>query len=319
VTPDPLDPDLAALRAAAVQRGLTPLSEIALSEARERVREGNRLCAAGPKLYEVRDVTIPSDSGEIDARVYRATAQPPGRTLVYFHGGGWVTGDLDYSDEVCRFLARDADCTVVSVGYRLAPEHSFPVPLEDAYAGLLWASKHVASPGLLAVGGDSAGGNLAASCAIRARDTSGPSLAAQLLVYPVLDHDVTRGSYITAAEAFPVGLDSMMWFWDAYAPDVADRNDPALSPLRIRDVSGLPPGHIVVAGHDPLHDEGVAYADRMYRCGIQVTLRDYPSLCHGFFRYTAFVQAARSALGELARALRTHLDRAGAADAGFAS
>jgi acetyl esterase len=305
-----MDPAVAALAEAVAARNVAPLHEITPAAARERVRAGDQLCANGPALPLVEDVTIPADDAGagIRARVYRRQLGADRRTLVYLHGGGWVTGDLEYADELCRFLAYDADCTVISVAYRLAPEHPYPQALNDARAALSWAAEGIASDGVLAVGGDSAGGNLAAACAIHARDNGGPSLAFQLLIYPVLDHDFTRPSYARNAAGFPFGADGMRWFWDHYAPDVSLRDHPSLSPLRAADLSGLPPAHIVVAGHDPLKDEGVAYAGRLREAGVAVSLREHPSLVHGFFRFTGAVAAAKTAVGDLTEAVTSHFD-----------
>ena len=280
-----LDPAIAAMAPAAA---VTPLHLISPAEARQRVVAGNTLCAGGPSVA-VEDVSL----GDVDARVYRGGT---GRTLVWFHGGGWVTGDLDYSDELCRFLARDAGCTVVSVDYRLAPEHPYPAAFDDARVALARVAGKSGGP--LAVGGDSAGGNLAAACALHARDNGGPPLAFQVLVYPVLDHDFTRPSYVRA-EGFPMGAPAMRWFWNHYLPDEARRDRPDVSPLRAKDLSGLPPTYLVVAGHDPLHDEGIEYANSLRVAGVEVTVADYRSLVHGFFRLTGAVPAASAAIPEL--------------------
>lgn len=260
-----------------------------LAEIRHRVAEGNTVCAAGPDL-ETEDLWL----GGVRTRVYHGA---PGRTLVWCHGGGWVTGDLDYSDELCRFLAHDAKCTVVSVDYRLAPEHPYPAALDDTRAAL------TALDGLLAVGGDSAGANLAAVCAREHRSR----LAFQVLVYPVTDHDFTRPSYLRAD--LPMGAEVTRWFWDNYVPDVSLRDRPDVSPLRA-DLAGLPPAHIVVAGNDPLHDEGIAYADSLRVAGVRVTVTDYPSQVHGFFRLTGADPAARAAVPSLTDAVRTLFDHA---------
>lgn len=295
----PMDPAIVALAEIAAAKNEPPLHEITPEAARERVRAGNRLCAGGPALHAVEDVLVPIGDGSIRARIYRPRAESTGRMLVYFHGGGWVTGDLDYADELCRYLARDSDCMVVSVDYRLAPEHPHPHPFTDAYTALCWAAETVDTNGILAVGGDSSGGNLAAACALHSRDNHGPAIAFQLLIYPVADNDFQRSSYIDQAEGFPIGAAAMRWFFDHYIPDVGMRAHPAVAPLRAADLSGLPPAHVVVAGHDPLHDEGVAYADRLRAAGVRVSLRDYPTMVHGFFRLTGAVPAARTALREL--------------------
>jgi acetyl esterase len=289
-----LDPAIAAMAPAAA--AVPPLHLISPAEARQRVAAGYALCAAGPSLAAVEDVSLAG----VGARIYRPW-RDLGRTLVWFHGGGWVTGDLDYSDELCRFLARDADCTVVSVDYRLAPEHPFPAALDDARAALTRVAEKAGGP--MAVGGDSAGGNLAAACTLHARDTGGPPLAFQILVYPALDHEFTRPSYLRMANGFPMGAAAMQWFWDHYVPDETHRGRPDVSPLRAADLSGLPPAHLVVAGHDPLHDEGIAYAESLRAAGVPVTVADYPSLVHGFFRLTGAVPAARAALSDLTGAV----------------
>ena len=300
--PAPVDPAIATLAAAAAAVAAPPLHTLTPAEARARVAAGHGSCADGPELRSVDDIRIPVADGTIGARVY-SPHRAPQATLVYLHGGGWVTGDLDYCDELCRFIADRLDWTVVSVDYRLAPEHPFPTPLDDAYAALRHVAAEIAGNGPLGVGGDSAGGNLAAACTLRARDEHGPRLDFQLLVYPVTDHDFTRGSYRTHAAAFPIGAAAMRWFWDHYLPDVARRDLPTASPLRA-DLAGLPPAHVVVAGHDPLRDEGVAYAERLRAAGVDATLAEYPSLVHGFFRFTRAVPAARAAVDDLVAALR---------------
>ncbi|MEY9212419.1 alpha/beta hydrolase [Thermobifida halotolerans] len=305
----PMDPAIAALAATAAAAAAPPLHTISPAEARARVVAGHGACSGGPALHSVTDIRVPVADAEIGARVYSPAAGPTRATLVYLHGGGWVTGDLDYCDELCRFVADRLDWTVVSVDYRLAPEHPFPTPLDDAYAVLGHVADTIAGDGPLGVGGDSAGGNLAAACALRARDEHGPALDFQVLVYPVTDHDLTRDSYRTHADAFPIGAESMRWFWDHYLPDAARRDLPAASPLRAVDVGGLPPAHVVVAGHDPLHDEGVAYAERLREAGVRVSLAEYPSLTHGFFRLTGAVPAARAAVDDLVAALRDLLAR----------
>lgn len=304
-----MDVELVRLAAAGRARGLAPLPAISPSEARERIVAGNRLCAGGPELNRVEDVEIPVRDGTITVRVY-SDASAPGATLVYLHGGGWITGDLGYSDELLRFLVKDgAGLTVVSVDYRLAPEYPFPTPLDDAYTALVWASEHVAGTGLLAVGGDSAGGNLAAACAVRARDEDGPRLALQVLVYPVLDHDFGTPSYNACASSFPLGRADLEYCFDQYVPEVDRRNSPEVSPGRLPDLRGLPEAVAVVAGHDPLHDEGVEYAARLMAAGAPVALLDYPELCHGFLRFTGAAEACVVARDELTAAVADALRR----------
>ena len=280
-----LDPELDQLRQASAAAGLPPMTTLTPAEARARVAGGHRLCAAGPDV-PVRDEVV---AGSVPVRIY--SGRSPRAVLVYAHGGGWVTGDLDYSDELCRFVADEAGCVVVSVDYRLAPEHPFPAALDDVAAAVSWARS--AFPGLpVGIGGDSAGGNLAAVVSQDLRDR----LAFCVLVYPVVDHDLTTHSY--RSNTFPIGRAEMEWFFDHYVPPDR-RSDPRVSPLRAADLSGLPPTLVVLAGHDPLHDEGAAYATALAQTGVPVTVTDHPRLCHGFLRFTGASAAARDARDHL--------------------
>jgi acetyl esterase len=297
-----MDPELVALSEAARSRGLAPLWAISPEEARDRIVAGNQACAGGPELDEVGDVQIPVSGGGISLRIYRSGASS-NRTLLYLHGGGWITGELGYADEICRFLARDTGTNVVSADYRLAPEHRFPVALEDAYAALLWTADNVSGDGVLGIAGDSAGGNLAAACAAQARGEGGPRLALQVLIYPVVDHDFARPSYRACANAFPLGRADLEYCFDQYVPDRWLRDDQRVSPIRLATHAGLPPAIVVVAGHDPLHDEGVDHAARLVDGGVPVTLLDFPSLSHGFLRFTGAVSAAAAAREQITSAL----------------
>ena len=296
-----LDPELAELAAAVAASRQPPITALTPAQARARVLAGNALCSGGPNVA-VRDLEVPADGGPVVVREYLPRNTRDERVLVYLHGGGWVTGDLDYSDQACRHLAAACYATVVSVDYRLAPEHHFPAAVEDAWAVLRWAARSYPSAGGLVVAGDSAGGSLAAACAVRSRDAGAPSLHGQLLVYPVLDHDLSRASYDENRDGFPMGSAAMRWFWDHYVPDESLRADPLASPLRVTSVERLPPAVIVVAGHDPLRDEAEAYAGRLVEAGVPVTVLRHPSLGHGFLRLTGRCAAARDALAEIVRA-----------------
>lgn len=287
-----LDPELAALRDAAAAAGRAAMVDLSPTEARERVVAGNRLCAAGP---DVSVTDLDADGGRPAVRVYvDESAGEPSATLVYAHGGGWVTGDLDYADELCRFLAHDAGLRVVSVDYRLAPEHPFPAPVDDLAAAWAWA--HATYDGPLALGGDSAGGNLAAAVALRGVHPA----AFLLLLYPVLGLPDGTPSYRSRATAFPMGAADMRWFLDHYAPG---RDSPGtasgtdLVPLHASAaaLAGLPATHLVLAGHDPLHDEGADFAAALAAAGGTVTVSSHPTLGHGFLRFTAVSAAAREA------------------------
>jgi acetyl esterase len=283
-------------------------------QGRARIRAG-AAAVAGPKHSEPTafDMAIPGSEGMIPARFYEpheiGLENRP--LIVYFHGGGWTIGDLDTCDSVCRFLALNTPATVLSVGYRLAPEHPFPAAVEDAWAAYRWAALDNArlgvDPARIAVAGDSAGGNLAAAVSLRARDEEGPSPAMQALIYPVTDVVGGQLSRDTFAKGFLLARADMDWFERHYLPPDVDRADSRVSVLRATDLSGLPPAYVATAGFDPLRDEGEAYAARMQEAAVEVTLRRHPGLVHGFANMTAISRTAREAMLELAGALRTGL------------
>jgi len=283
-------------------------------QARARIRASSA-AAAGPKrsLPTVGDLAIPGAAGTIPARFY----EPPGMgiegrpLIVYFHGGGWTIGDLDTCDSVCRFLAISTPAAVLSVGYRLAPEHPFPAAIEDALAAYRWAaannSRLGVDPNRIAVAGDSAGGNLAAAVSLLARDAEGQSPAMQALIYPVTDTVGGQPSRDVFAKGFLLTQADMDWFEDHYLPPGVDHSDPRVSVLRAPDLSGLPPAYVATAGFDPLRDEGEAYAKRMQEAGVTVALRRHPGLIHGFANMTAVSNTAHAAMTELAGAVHAGL------------
>lgn len=305
-----LDVELAALARAAAQSGQPPLTSLSVAEARARVVAGDALCADGPAVA-TRDYEIDGPGGRIRLREYSPRGPGRQRVVLYLHGGGWVTGDLGYSDELCRYLTVGCEATVVSVDYRLAPEHPFPAAPQDAWAALTWVAATYPDDGRLLVAGDSAGGALAAGLAARARDEDGPRVDGQLLVYPVLDSDLSRPSYVECANAFPLTAAAMSWFWDHYASDPADRVEPSAAPLRASTLAGLPPTVVVQAGHDPLGDEADAYADRLVADGSSVRVLRYASLGHGFLRMTGVCAAARDARTEIVGATDVLFETAG--------
>jgi acetyl esterase len=263
-------------------------------------------------LERVEDRTLPGPGGEIPVRVYQRDAVSGRPGLVYFHGGGWVIGSLETHDATCRELADRTGCVVVSVDYRLAPEHPYPAAAEDCYAATAWVASNAASLGIdpsrLAVGGDSAGGNLAAVVSLMARDRNGPALRFQLLVYPIADCNFETSSYADNAEGYLLERDAMRWFWDNYVPDPKQRLEPYAAPLRADDLSGLPDALVITAEFDPLRDEGEAYAERLARAGIGATQSRYEGMIHGFFAFGAIVERANEAMAEAAGALRAHLE-----------
>jgi len=313
-TLDPdLDPELAALLGFLAEAGHPPMSEQTPAEA----RAGFRALAVDlrdpsllPALESVQDVTVPGGDGDRPARVYRPrTGDLP--TIVFFHGGGWVIGDLDTHDLTCRTLARDADAVVVSVDYRLAPEHPFPAAVDDAEAAARWVAEHAADPasGLggtaaVAVAGDSAGGNLAAIVAQTFRDEGRP-LAAQLLLYPATDLVTEHGSLVENAEGYFLDAPTIAWFFEQYV-GAADPSDPRLSPA-LGDLTGLAPAVVAVAQFDPLRDAGTAYAQDLEAAGVRVDLHSFPGLIHGFVDMGRFSRAAQAAVERTFAALRTLL------------
>lgn len=232
---------------------------------------------------ETMDLSI-GDEG-IPIRVYVPEGDGPYPTLLYLHGGGWVVGDIDLYDATCRAITNEADCMVVSVGYRLAPEHKFPTPLEDCYTAAEWvfdvAETMQIDTDRVAIGGDSAGGNLAAGVTLLARERDGPSFDHQVLIYPVTDRELDTTSYEENAEGYLLTRDDMEWFWDHYLRDDIDAMSPYASPLKARNVHGLPSATVVTCGFDPLCDEGAAYAARLENAGVDVTHHHYDDAIHG--------------------------------------
>jgi acetyl esterase len=258
-----------------------------------------------PAVETVEDVELAGPGGPLRIRVYRPEGGPH-PAIVWLHGGGWVVGSLASHDPVLRALAARTPCCVVAVDYRLAPEAPFPAALDDAWAALAWTAARAAElgtdPARLAVGGDSAGGNLAAVLARHARDR-GVRLALQALVYPVTDHDFESPSYRRHAEGLNLTRAKMQWYWDSYLAG-HDPHDPDASPLRAADLAGVAPAVVQVAEHDPLLSEGEAYARRLADAGVAVTLTRYDGVIHGFNRMAALTPQAVEALDEVASAIR---------------
>jgi acetyl esterase len=290
--------------------GQPRLYELSAVEARLAVGPIAELIGDGPAVEDVRDISIAVRDAQIAARRY----EPAGAhgTIVWLHGGGWVLDGIDASDAMCRILANSARARVISVDYRVAPEHPFPVPLDDCFDALSWVAAHEVSEPLV-VGGDSAGGNMAAVCALRARERGGPALAAQVLVYPVTDHDMGTPSYLEhgSNDLLMLGTKEMVWFFDQYVPNAADRDNPEISPLRAADLSGLPPAIVLVAEYDPLRDDGLRYAERLAGAGVQVTLRHYEDMPHVFFSFVNLIPAGNQAVAEVGSRIAELIAEAG--------
>ncbi len=287
----------------------TPLGRVQ-DHTPEEVRATTRamLIPSAEAVAEVEDRTIPGPDGDIRVRVYRPSDEPALPVLVYFHGGGWMFGDLDVHDGTCRAFANAADCIVVSVEYRLAPEHRFPAAVDDAYAAATWAHEHAeelgGDPSRIAVGGDSAGGNLAAVVSLLARDTGAPPLVFQLLVCPVTDHEFESASMRANAEGYFLERASMQWFYELYLRSAADADDWRVSPCRAPDLSGLPPAFVVTAEFDPLRDQGEDYAQRLAVAGVPVVVTRYDGVFHDFLIMHAVLDPGKQAFDDTVGALR---------------
>jgi acetyl esterase len=308
----PLDPDVRAYLDQLDSIGLPPIDRMTVAEARQSVEAGaDLLFGSKDAVAEVRDLAIPGSAGPIPIRIYSNGPAARGGVLVYFHGGGWVFGSINTHDGVCRALARRTQCTVVSVEYRLAPEHRFPAAIEDAWDSVEWTFEHQVDLGMqkpcIAVGGDSSGGNLAAVAALRARDVGLP-LYFQLLVYPVADCHSDTASYHEFANGYGFTRNEMQWFLDHYLNSPADRENPTASPLLSRDLSGVAPALVITCEYDVLRDEAEAYADRLRAAGVPVRCSRYDGLIHGFYRMGAVFRRSQLALDESASALRTAFD-----------
>lgn len=265
-----------------------------------------------PPLDSVANLVFEGPGGHLAARLYRPRAlTAPAPVLLFLHGGGWVVGDLDTHDHVCRQLAASAPVVVAAIDYRLAPEHPFPAALQDAQAALAWLRSAAGELGLdagrMAVGGDSAGGNLAAALAIAARDEGAQPLKLQLLIYPAVDFNADNDSLRENGEGYVLTRAAMEQFTDWYLPSRLARTDPRASPYYAADHSGLAPAFIQTAEYDPLRDEGRAYAERLTAAGVPVEYRCYEGMIHGFARMGARVDTALTALDDAARALRDAL------------
>ena len=304
----PLDPQAKAVLDQFASMGGQQLHEMSVAQARELILGMVALAGEPESIARVENRTVPGSAGEIPVRIYTPVGTAPFPVLVYFHGGGWVIGNLDTHDGICRSLANRVGCLVVSVDYRLAPEHTFPAAPEDCYAATRWLAEHAGSlggdKGRIAVGGDSAGGNLAAVVALMARDRGGPKLAFQLLVYPATDTDFETRSYRENSEGYFLTRADMVWFWNHYAPRDEDRRNPYAAPLRAASLRGLPPALVITAEFDPLCDDGNAYAARLREDGVPVRLSQQDGLIHGFFQMGAVIDRGRASVDEASRAVK---------------
>ena len=306
----PLDPEIEALLfGESADDG--PAFSLGVEESRAAEYDFIELCGPEEPVASVVDRTVAVAGGEIGVRNYTPEGTGPFPCLVYFHGGGWVAGDLNTMDRPCRTFANGAGCVVVSVDYRCAPEHKFPTAADDSFAATRWVADNAAELGIdparIAVGGDSAGGNLSAVVSQMARDNGGPAIAFQLIIYPVINHAFDTPSYRELADGYGLTLPMMEWFWQQYLADPADGAQPYASPIRADSLAGLPPAAVYVAGYDPLRDEGIAYADALRAAGGTVDARCFDGMVHGYLQMGAVSAGAREAVADTVAALREGL------------
>ncbi len=300
----PLDPHLAAVLDMLAAGGAPGMAEGSVEEGRGQylaLTAGIRTPEHVVPVREATDRTVPGAEGDLKARVYRPEGDGPFPVVAFFHGGGWVIGDLDTHDNMARNVCRGANAVVVSVDYRLAPEHPFPAAADDAVAAARWIGEHpeeFEGDGRLAVAGDSAGGNLSAVVAQQLRDSGGPQVAAQFLIYPSVD---ARGEYpsrVENAKGYFLEQETMEWFFGHYSTDPAHDRDPRLSPLHHASLEGLPPAVVVTAEFDPLRDEGEAYAEALRAAGVEVQVKRFDGMIHGFFDMGPISPGAQAAIDE---------------------
>jgi acetyl esterase len=312
MSPVPLDPQLQAMRDQRERDNVPPLYSMSLAAARAADLASVTAGGGEPEpVHEVASAAIPGPGGDLPLRLYRPTRARPLPALLYFFGGGWVLGSIDTADAVARALANASGALVVVPGYRLAPEYPFPAAVDDCHAALRWVAAHAdqigADPARLAVGGDSAGGNLAAAATLLAR-ADDLALAGQLLVYPNTDQLAGDEPTPEADDPFLFNRRSVAWYRQHYLTKPADAISPLASPLRADSLAGLPPALVITAEYDPLRDEGEAYARRLADEGVPVDLTRYPGMAHGFFTMVGTLEASRAAIAQAAAHLRKCFD-----------
>ena len=315
----PLDPQVKAYLDELASQDTAPLGEMSIEEIRQGMREESATLGPPEAVDRIEDRTVPglSTAGEasvdVPIRIYtpnvkRPRDEGPLGALVFYHGGGWVAGDISTHEDICCRLANAAGCVVVSVGYRLAPESKYPAAVNDAFAATRWVFENArligVDPERIAVGGDSAGGNLAAAVAQMLRDNNAFKPVLQVLIYPAVDFAFDRPSCIENGQGYLLTLDSLRWFWDCYLAREEDGRQPYASPIRAASLAGLPPALVQTAQYDPLRDEGEDYARRLQQAGVAVKLTRYDGMIHGYFRCGVMFDQANVAVAEVVDALR---------------
>ena len=302
----PLDPQAQEVLDQMDALGLPPNHTVSPQQARDNMLSRPR--APGPEVAKVEERTIPGPGNDVPVRIYTPNGQGPFPVLAWYHGGGWVVGNLETADGTARHLAVQTGCVVVSVDYRLAPEAKFPAASDDCFAATQWIAQNASSinvdPSRIAVGGDSAGGNLAAAVSLMAKDRGGPSIVFQVLIYPVTAREFGTGSYRENADGYMLTTDGMKWYWDQYLSSDADASNPYAAPLAAKDLSALPPALVITAEFDPLRDEGEDYAQRLKSAGVDAKCTRYDGMIHGFFGMSAVMDKGKQAISEAAGALK---------------
>ena len=303
-----LNPALKGLLDQAAAQNAPPLSSLTVELARQGYIMARVALSEKPDVAEVEDQAVPGPEGDIPVRIYTPEGAGPFPVFVHYHGGGWVIGDLETHDGISRAYANAAGCVVVSVDYRLAPEHKFPAAVDDAFAALNWVAEHAAEfdgdAMRIAVGGESAGANLTAVIAQLAKEAGGPTLAYQILAYPVTNLAFDTKSYEENADGYFLTTESMRWFWGLYLNDTSEGADPKASPLLQEDVSGLPPGIVITPEYDPLRDEGEAYGERLQEAGVDFEIWRAEGMIHDFLGMTNILPEAKDTIETLGGKLK---------------
>jgi len=310
----PLDPQVKAILDQLAENPPPPMDQTTPEEARAFYRAMGALTdPQDVPIGKTSDAAVPGPAGDIPVRIYKPVAAGGEALpcLIYYHGGGFVIGDLETHDKLCRMLANESDCVVVAVDYRLAPEHKFPAAVEDAYAAARYVEENAeefgVDPNRLAVGGDSAGGNLAAVVALMAKEKGAPTLRFQLLIYPTVSGNEETPSVRENGEGYLLEKRTMDWFFAQYTDSPGQKDDPRLAPLRAGDLEGLPPAFVITAGYDPLRDEGLQYADKLRAAGVKTDYKNYDSMVHGFFTMAGILDLSKEAIAEAGDKLKTAL------------
>lgn len=307
----PLDPQIATLLDQLAEAGGKPVGEATVAEVRAAGWDWIAIAGPGEAVARVEDRFIPGPTADLAIRIYTPAGTGPFPGIVAFHGSGWVVNNLDMADAPHRELANRSGCVVVAVNYQKAPEHQFPVPLDDCTAAAAWVVANAATldidPDRVGLCGDSAGGNLAIGVSLRARNAGGPRFAFQVLIYPATDYRNALPSMVENAEGYLLTATAVNWFWDQYLTGPEDGANPLASPLRHPDLTRLPPAVVVTAEYDPVRDQGEAYADRLAAAGVPVIQRRYDGATHAFFWMGGHVDASHGLIADLGRDVRAML------------